>query len=272
MNSEPNFESIKHTGKGDEEYWLARELAPLLGYTRWENFDTAIKRAMIACQQIGQDPNYQFRETTKLISSGKGAKREVKDFILTRFACYLIAQNGDPRKPEIAAAQAYFATATRENELHHIQRRVELRERVSDGNAALKDVAHKAGVLSRHYKEFESAGYEGLYGGMKVEEIKEKKGIDQKEDILDRMGHSELAANYFRTAQTEEKLRREQIIGQNAATETHREVSQKVRKAIQDIGGTMPEELPSEPTIKPLLKGSNRKKKKLKPADKEPQS
>ena len=266
----PDFESIKNVSPYGQEYWSARDLAPLLGYSSsWQNFETAIRRAKTSCQQVGQEVTDHFNDAVKMVKLGSKAEREVKDYYLSRFACYLIAQNGDPRKPEIAAAQTYFATATREHEIDQLRaeqdKRLELRERVSDSNKTLAEAARRAGVLSTNFGRFNDAGYHGLYGGLGVEDLKAKKGIGVKEDVLDRMGRAELAANEFRITQTEEKLKRERIIGQAKAIETHHSVGQTVRKAIEEIGGTMPEELPAEPTIKPLLAEKKRKQKKLAP-------
>lgn len=263
----PDFESIKRTNPYQAEYWSARDLAPLLGYSNWQNFEVAIKRGKTACEQVGQVVSDHFIDASKTIRTGKGAQREIKEYYLSRFACYLIAQNGDPRKPEIASAQAYFAVSTRQHELHQLydeqQKRLQLRERVSENNRKLAEAAHQAGVLSRSFGEFQNAGYEGLYGGLDVEGIKARKQLGKSEEVLDHMGRAELAANDFRITQTEEKLRREQIIGQARAIATHHEVGKKVREAIQEIGGTMPEDLPPEPSIKPLLAERRRNRKKL---------
>lgn len=263
----PDFDSIRSISPYGAEYWSARNLAPLLGYTRWENFEVAIKRAKTACVQVGQTEEDHFRGTTKMVGTGSGAQREIKDYLLSRFACYLIAQNGDPRKPEIASAQAYFATATRQHEIQQLfdeqQKRLQLRERVSENNRKLAEAAHQAGVLSRSFGEFQNAGYEGLYGGLDVEGIKARKGLGKGEEVLDHMGRAELAANDFRITQTEEKLRRERIVGQARAISTHHEVGKKVREAIEEIGGTMPEDLPPEPSIKPLLAEKRRQRKRL---------
>jgi DNA-damage-inducible protein D len=263
----PDFESIKQLNPYGAEYWSARSLAPLLGYTKWQNFEVAVRRAMTACEQVGQIMKDHFTDASKMISTGKGAQREVKDYSLSRFACYLIAQNGDPRKAEIAAAQAYFAVSTRQNELHQLydeqQKRLQLRERVSENNKKLAGAAHDAGVLSRSFGEFQNAGYRGLYGGLDAEGIKARKGLERREEILDRMGRAELAANDFRITQTEEKLRNERIVGQARAIATHHEVGKKVREAIEEIGGTMPEDLPAEPSIKPLLNERRRRSRKL---------
>lgn len=265
----PDFESIKQISPYGAEYWSARDLAPLLGYTQWRRFEEAIHRAMTACRQVGQTVDDHFAGAGKMVTLGSSAKREVKDYILSRFACYLIAQNGDPRKPEIAAAQVYFAISTRKNELAELkeaqEERIYLREQVSENNKALNEAARSAGVLPQSFGQFHDAGYQGLYGGLGVDAIKARKGIKDKEDLLDRMSREELGANLFRITQTEARLRDEQIIGQSKAIETHREVGQKVRKAIADIGGKMPEELPAEPSIKPLLYEKKRKQATLKP-------
>jgi len=262
-----DFESIKKVNPYGAEYWSAREVAPLLGYTKWQNFEVAIKRAMIACEQVGQVVSDHFTGASKMITTGKGAQREVQDYYLSRLACYLIAQNGDPRKPEIAEAQMYFAVSTRQNELRQLgedqDKRVRLRERVSENNKKLAQAAHDAGVLSRNFGAFQNAGYRGLYGGLDLEEVKAHKGIGPKEDLLDRSGRAELAANDFRITQTEERLRKEGIIGQTKAMETHHEVGRTVRKAIEEIGGTMPEKLPPEHSIKPLLDARRRSRKKV---------
>jgi DNA-damage-inducible protein D len=258
----PDFESIKRTNPYQAEYWSARDLAPLLGYSNWQNFEVAIKRGKTACEQVGQVAADHFTDASKMVKLGSGAERKVRDYYLSRFACYLIAQNGDPRKPAIASAQAYFAVSTRRHELHQLydeqQKRLQLRERVSENNRKLAEAAHQAGVLSRSFGEFQNAGYEGLYGGLDAEGIKARKQLAKSEEVLDHMGRAELAANDFRITQTEEKLRREQIIGQARAIATHHEVGKKVREAIQEIGGTMPEDLPPEPSIKPLLAARRR--------------
>ncbi len=262
----PDFDSIRKFSPYEAEYWSARDLAPLLGYTKWQNFEVAIRRAKIACEQVGQTVGDHFTGASKMVSVGSGARREVKDYLLSRFACYLIGQNGDPRKPEIAAAQSYFAISTRQNELHQLyeeqQKRLELRERVSQNNLKLEEAAHQAGVLSRSFGEFHNAGYRGLYGGLGAQDIKARKRLEQRGDILDHMGRAELAANDFRITQTEERLRKEHVLGQAAAINTHNEVGRKVRAAIEDIGGTMPEDLPAEPSIKPLLQQRKRARKK----------
>lgn len=269
----PDFDSIKQISPYGAEYWSARTLAPLLGYTKWQNFEEAIERAMIACEQVGQIVTDHFTLASRMVAVGSGAQRAVKDYLLSRFACYSIAQNGDPRKKEIAAAQAYFIISTRENELAHLlveqEKRLQLRERVSENNKKLAEAASQAGVLPRNFGVFQNAGYKGMYGGLGVTDIKERKQIDQREDLLDRMGRAELAANDFRITQTEERLRKEGTIGQGQAMQTHQEVGKRVRKAIEEIGGTMPEDLAPEPSLKPLIDTKRRKRKKLLPQESE---
>ncbi|MEI6043949.1 MAG: DNA damage-inducible protein D [Chloroflexota bacterium] len=268
-NTPPDFDSVKQVSPYGAEYWSARDLSKLLGYTDWRNFEVAIKRASTSCEQVGQNVADHFVGATKPIKGGKGSVQNVKDFILSRLACYLVAQNGDPRKPEIAAAQNYFALATRKTELAELKEaqdeRLYLREQVGESNKSLNEAARSAGVLPQSFGIFHDAGYRGLYGGLGVNEVKAQKGIPPKEDLLDRMGQAELAANYFRITQTQEKLRDEGIIGQTKAINTHREVGRKVRKAIEDIGGKMPETLPAEPSIKPLLEEKKKKRKKAIP-------
>ena len=269
QTDKPNFDSIRQETEQGIEYWSARDLSKLLGYTTWQRFESAIKRAKIACEQIGQNVEDHLSGAAKVLIVGNGAKQTVKDYWLSRFGSYLVAQNGDPRKPEIAAAQAYFASATREHELYQLQeKRIELRQRLEAGNEALEQAARDAGVLPRSFGLFHRAGYEGLYGGLGPDELKKLKGIGEKENLLDRMGYPELAANDFRVAFTANKLQNEGIIGQSAAIDAHKEVGGIVRDAIERIGGTMPENLPAEPSIKPLLKG-RRKKADLPPATEE---
>lgn len=266
MAQTPDFDSIKQVNPYGMEYWSARDLMPLLGYKQWRQFADTTERAKVSCEQSGNIVGDHFADVRKPIKGGKGAIQNVADYSLSRFACYLIAQNGDPRKAEIAAAQAYFAISTRENELTKLraeqEARLEARERVVENNKALNSAAKDAGMLSKNFGHFHNAGYKGLYDGRDVAGIKVHKNIDQKEDLLDRMGRAELAANDFRITQTEERLRNEGITGEDAATKTHHEVGKEVRKAIENIGGRMPEDLPAEPSIKPLLDEKRRKERK----------
>lgn len=267
----PDFDSIKQISPYGAEFWSARDLMPLLGYQRWENFNVAIKRAMTAFQQSGNKVEDHFRGVTKLVGIGSRAKRNVKDYLLSRFACFLIAENGDPEKPEIATAQLYFAIATREYELKRLAEeqasRLELRERIAEGNKDLAKAATGAGVLPRNFGTFQNAGYAGLYGGLNVEQIKSRKGIKPKEDLLDRAGLAELGANALRIGLIEQRLRTEKSSMDEAkAIGTHRSIGKNIRDAIEKSGSLMPEDLPAEPSIKPLLDQKKRARQKAAPA------
>jgi|SRR5579859_3669542 len=246
----PDFESIKHTNPYGAEYWSARELAPLLGYQSWQKFAGAVGRASTACASVGEVVADHFIGADKMVRLGSGAERAVPDYWLSRYACYLIAQNGDPRKREIAAAQTYFAVSTRAHEVAQLyaeqQQRLQLRERVSENNRKLAAAARAAGVLSPQFGAFQNAGYRGLYGGLDVAALKAQKGIAPEEEVLDRMGRAELAANDFRITQTEEVLRKQQIRSEARATRTHYAVGKKVRHAIADRRKPRPEP-PSAP-------------------------
>ena len=243
------FEELKKCNEHDAEYWSARELQPLLGYKQWRRFEDAIKRAMLSCQQSGNNPEYHFAGAGKPIKGGKGAVQTVDDYHLSRFACYLIAQNGDPRKPEIANAQKYFAVQTRRQELSEAHaadlERLEFRKQASEEFKALSGAARDAGVQDRMFGVFHDAGYKGLYNGLGNEAIKQRKGIAKKENLMDRMDTTELAANQFRMTQTRDKLARERVNNQQQAIQAHEQVGKEVREAIKRIGGTMPENIPA---------------------------
>lgn len=249
-----SFEDLKKTNDYEAEYWSARDLQSLLGYGQWRRFEDAIKRAITSCEQSGNNPDHHFAGAGKMVELGSGSVREVEDYRLSRFACYLIAQNGDPRKPEIAAAQKYFAVQARRQELtdqHAADReRLELRKQTSEEFKALSGAAQQAGVQSRMFGIFHDAGYKGLYGGLGGEDIKSRKGIPSKENLMDRMNATELAANQFRMTQTRDKLAREGIHDQQQAIRAHQEVGKEVRDAIQRIGGTPPERIPAAEHIK----------------------
>jgi DNA-damage-inducible protein D len=252
------FEAIKKIGEDGFEYWEARELMPLLEYRNWQDFHAAIKRAMITCKGSGQDLPEHFRDVPKVLIVAKDRPnrtiRKIVDYYLSRFACYLIAQNGDPRKPAIAFAQTYFAVQTRRQELFESLdapgRRLYVRQEVIHHNKKLFDTAKGAGVSD--FGKFNNAGYLGLYG-LTAEDIKKHKDIGE-DDILDRAGATELAANLFRITQTDDKIRKDDVQGADAADATHFTVGRKVRQSITDIGGTMPEELPVEEHIKKLVR------------------
>jgi DNA-damage-inducible protein D len=269
---EKSFEDLKHVNQHGAEYWNAREIQPMLGYSQWRRFEDAIKRAVISCEKSGNDPAHHFAGAGKMIELAKSAVREVSDYQLSRFACYLIAQNGDPRKPEIASAQKYFAIQTRRQELSDAHaadlERLELRKQTSEEFKALSGAAHEAGVQNRMFGIFHDAGYKGLYGGLGNEAIKRRKGIPAKEQLMDRMGTTELAANQFRMTQTRDKLASERVQSQAKAIQTHQQVGKEVRTAIQRIGGTMPENLPPAEHIKQVEKRLKGTPLKLKLDDK----
>lgn len=247
------FEEIKHTNEYGQEYWSARELAVTLEYQDYRNFLVAIDKAMEACKNSGQIISDHFGEATKMVLLGSGAKREIDDYNLSRYACYLIVQNANPTKETVALGQTYFAIQTRKQELSEEftrldedERRLQLRAELKKHNTQLADAASQAGVSAGlDYAIFQNHGYMGLYGGLDAKGIARRKQLAPNQKILDHMGSTELAANLFRATQTEEKLRREKIVGKNAANRTHFNVGAKVRKTIAELGGTMPENLPT---------------------------
>ena len=249
-----SFEDLKKVNEYGAEYWSAREIQPLLGYTQWRRFEDAIKRAITSCKNSGNEPHYHFAGAGKPIEGGKGAVQLVNDYHLSRFACYLIAQNGDPRKPEIANAQKYFAIQARRQEISDAitadLERLELRKQTAEEFKALSGAAREAGVHDKMFGVFHDAGYKGMYGGMGRDAIKRFKRIPEKENLMDKMDTTELAANQFRMTQTRDKLARERIRDQQAAIRTHESVGKEVRAAIKRIGGTPPEHLPPAEHIK----------------------
>ena len=250
--SEETFESIKHYTEDGEEFWLARELQGVLEYAEWRNFSGVIEKAKVACVNSGIEPDGDFVDVNKIVSAG-ATHKSVDDIMLSRYACYLIVQNGDPRKEVIAIGQTYFAVKTRQQELvenydrlSEEQKRLAIRNEMIEHNKLLAEAAQQAGVETpKEYAIFQNKGYQGLYGGLGVKEIHARKGLKKSQKILDHMGSTELAANLFRATQTEEKLRREQIKGKFAANQAHYEVGAKVRQTIKELGGTMPEDLPT---------------------------
>ena len=250
---ELTLEKIKQTSSTGVEYWTARELQEPLGYAQWNIFERVVKKAMRTCESVGEEIANHFVLKSKMVSVGSGAKRELIDYWMSRYGAYLVAMNGNPRLPAIATAQNYFAVQTRKQELLEQRmadtKRVQLRERVRDANKHLGLAAKNSGV--QEYALFQDAGYRGLYE-MGLKQIKAKKGLGEKEDLLDRAGRPELAANEFRITQTEEALKRENIKGDLNAREKHREIGAEVRKTIQKLGGTLPEDLPTEPSIKAI--------------------
>jgi DNA-damage-inducible protein D len=253
------LDNKKREAPNGEDYWMARDIQTILGYDRWENLQAVILKARTACSGSGVNPDYHFLDTTKVIRAGKGAKLERGDCYLTRYACYLIAMNGDSTKAEVATAQTYFAVQTRRQEISDREKRIALRDRVRKGYKILHGTARGAGVT--RFGLFNDAGYRGLYG-MGLAEIKQRKNIPAKEDLLDCAGRAELA-NEFRVTQTQQKLERERIQGESAAIHAHRIVGGEVREAIKRIGGTMPENLPKEEPIKKLIADQKKQAKKL---------
>ena len=250
--NESLFESIKHINEYGQEYWTARELMLPLQYKKWQNFDAIIQKAKQACKSSNGKVSDHFADVSKMVTAGVAAK-SIDDYHLSRYACYLIAMNGDPRKQAIALAQTYFAVKTRQqelienyNELSEYQKRLAIRTQIVEHNKSLADAAHNAGVNQGvEYAIFQNHGYMGLYGGLTAKDIHTRKGLKKSQKILDHMGSTELAANLFRATQTDEKLRRDNIKGKDAANQTHYEVGKAVRQTIKNLGGTMPEDLPT---------------------------
>jgi len=267
--SDQTFESIKHINEHGQEFWFARELQGILEYTEWRNFTHIIDKAKTACKNSSADVDDHFVNVNKMVEIGSGAEREIDDIMLSRYACYLIVMNGDPRKEVIAVGQTYFAVKTRQQELienyeqlSEDQKRLAIRNEMIAHNKSLAEAAQMAGVETRQeYAIFQNKGYQGLYGGLGVREIHARKGLKKSQKILDHMGSTELAANLFRATQTDEKLRRENISGKQAAYETHYGVGAKVRQTIKELGGTMPENLPTpEKSIKQIERETEKKR------------
>ncbi|SHJ48068.1 DNA damage-inducible protein D [Tepidibacter formicigenes] len=268
--NESVFENIKNINEYDQEFWYARDLQQILEYKRWDKFLNVIEKAKIACKNSNYDILDHFSHVGKMVKLGSGAQREIDDIMLSRYACYLIVQNADPRKEVVALGQTYFAVQTRKQELQNEfelmdedRKRLAIRNELKEHNKKLVEAAHNAGVKTNiEYAIFQNHGYMGLYGGLTAKDIHIKKGLKKSQQILDHMGSTELAANLFRATQTEEKLRRENIKGKDNANNAHFEVGAKVRQTIKELGGTMPEDLPTpQKSIKQI---EREEKKKLK--------
>ena len=258
--TESLFESIRHINEYGQDFWYARELQIALEYKEWRNFNKVIEKAKVACEGSKNSVSDHFVDVNKIVEAGVSTK-DIGDIVLSRYACYLIVQNGDPRKKVIAFGQSYFAVKTRQQELieHYEdltedQKRLAIRKEMTEHNKLLVAAAKDAGVeTSLEYAIFQNYGYMGLYGGLKAQDIKERKGLKKSQNILDHMGYEELAANLFRATQTEAKLRREHIQGKEKANQTHYAVGKEVRNTISRLGGTMPENLPTpEKSIKQI--------------------
>ncbi len=264
------FDGIRHEDEQGKEYWSARELYRLLGYTRWEKFQKSIEEAKIACENSNQAVSDHFHQKVQLIKAGKGARRPVEDYRLSRYACYLIVQNADPNKPIVALGQTYFAYQTRRQEiadeleltaLSEDQKRIILRSMLATFNVRLQEAAQQAGIVEpSDFATFYDHGYMGLYGGLRENDIHARKGLtSDKQKISDYMGSEELGANIFRATQTDAKLRRDQVSTEERANVTHFRVGQEVREAIKRLGGTMPEDLPTpEKSIQELQREEQR--------------
>jgi DNA-damage-inducible protein D len=260
------FERIRRINAVGIEFWSSRDFAQVLGYADYRNFEQVVQKAKTACFNSGQRIEDHFVEITEMIEIGKGGQRGVNTTMLSRYACYLIVQNADPAKEIVALGQTYFAVQTRRQELTDQaakeDRRLLLREEMKLHNVKLAGAAKEAGVIEPvDYAIFQNHGYVGLYGGLDMREIHHRKGLKKSQHILDHMDSTELAANLFRATQTEEKLRRENIKGKARANQMHHEVGSKVRQTIKELGGTMPENLPTAESIKKL---EAKKRKKLK--------
>ncbi|GAB2988030.1 DNA damage-inducible protein D [Mucilaginibacter puniceus] len=272
MSTKNQFEEIRHINEIGQEYWSARELYKVLEYIKWDKFLNVIEKAKEACKNSHQEPNDHFPRVEKMVKIGSGATRDIGDLHLSRYACYLIIQNADPSKEVVALGQTYFAVQARKQELleqafeelkSEDEKRAFLRKEMAEHNKQLADAAKNAGVIQPwEYAVFQNHGYMGLYNGLGAKEIQAKKGLKKSQNILDHMGSTELAANLFRATQTEEKLKREKIIGKQKANQAHFEVGKKVRQTIIELGGAMPEDLPTEESIKKIEEAKKSKLKK----------
>lgn len=259
------FDSIKQFDDEGNEFWYARDLQRLLEYTEYRKFLPVINKAKKACETSGHVLSDHFADMGGMVEIGSGATRRVDDIKLTRYACYLIAMNGDSRKEVIALAQTYFAVKTREQEQLELQKedslRLQIRQDIKEHNISLAEAANQAGIKEpKDYAIFQNEGYKGLYGGLGVKQIHAKKGLKKSQKILDHMGSTELAANLFRATQTDEKLRREGIKGITQANKVHHDVGAKVRQTIKELGGTMPEDLETPTKSIQQIKKESQKK------------
>jgi len=270
--SESVFEAIKMKNEYGQEFWSARDLQDVLGYTEWRKFSNVINKAKEACENSINDISVHFVDIDKKAEIGLNKIRIIKDILLSRYACYLIVQNADPRKKIIALGQTYFAVKTRQQELIEDYdqmteegKRLAIRNEMKKHNKSLAEAANQAGVVdNRDFAVFQNHGYRGLYGGLTACDIKKRKKLKKNEQILDHMGSTELAANLFRATQTDEKLRRDKILGKDNANRTHFQVGKKVRETIEELGGTMPEDLPTpEKGIKEIEKERKKKDQEL---------
>jgi DNA-damage-inducible protein D len=263
------FERIRQEDADGVEFWSARDLMPTLEYVSWQKFKNVLIKAQLACENSGYDPGDHFIQAVKMVAIGSDAKREVEDMHLSRYACYLVVQNANPAKEVVALGQTYFAVQTRRQEvsdaaalaeLTEDQRRLLLRQRIKAQNTDLASAAKTAGVITgQDFAVFQNHGYRGLYAGLTAEGIHKRKKLKKSQHILDHMGTTELAANLFRSTQAEDKLRRDQVQGKDAANAVHYEAGVVVRRAIAELGGTMPEDLPTAESIKKLERAEKKR-------------
>ncbi len=264
---QPDFDSIKQVNPYGREYWSARELAPLLGYARsWENFEHAIEKAKVACEESGNTVSDHFHASMKMVGIGSKASRETKDYLLSRLACYLIAMNGNTRKKQVADAQLYFAIKTRKQEIHELREeqeaRIETRQRVSESYKMLGVAASDAGVNSNRFGIFIDSGYLGLHG-LTLEELKERKGVPADREYLDNITREELSAIDLKNVLTERRLVSDNVSEESQAITTHHFVGRAVRRAIEEAMGPMPEDLPTAPDIRAEIEARNRKTRRI---------
>jgi len=263
------FEQIKRIDADGNEFWSARDLCKVLEYSEYRHFKPVIDKAKEACKNSGFKVADHIEDVLDMVSIGSGAERQVDDVKLSRYACYLILQNADPSKTVVAEGQTYFAVQTRLQEIRQMDeynalttedgRRLFLRNELRRHNSQLAEAASNAGVITNmDYAIFQNHGYKGLYGGMDAKAIHTQKGLKKSQHILDHMGSTELAANLFRATQTEDKLRKDDIQGKKEANKTHFEIGKKVRKTIEEIGGTMPENLPVAENITSIENKKNK--------------
>jgi DNA-damage-inducible protein D len=268
------FEQIKRIDVQGNEFWSARDLCKVLEYSEYRHFKPVIDKAKVACRNSGLKVQDHIENILDMIIVGKGAERQVDDVKLSRYACYLILQNADPSKTVVAEGQTYFAVQTRLQEIRQMdeynalssedEKRLFLRDELRRHNSQLAEAASDAGVITNmDYAIFQNHGYKGLYGGLDAKAIHTQKGLKKNQQILDHMGSTELAANLFRATQTEDKLRKDNIQGKKEANKTHFEIGKKVRKTIEEIGGTMPENLPVAENITAIENKKNNKQQSL---------
>ena len=268
-NNNKTFEDIKHIDENGIEFWYARELMTILQYANWQNFEKIIEKAKISCKNSDINVFEHFTDVNKLSKRANNAEVTINDYKLTRYAWYIIAQNGDSRKKVIALAQTYFAVQTRKQEisekeyssLTEDEKRFYQRDLTRKGNYSLNQTAKKSGV--KNFDKFHNAGYKGLYNVETADDIAKRKGLRYREDILDNMGSAELIANLFRISQTEQKLRKDNVKTEKEANETHYTIGKNIREVIAKNGGTMPEDLPTpKKSLKQLEKENSKSLKK----------